>query len=84
MPKRSRLRLPRLTGKDGDFMHFSCPSFTTPGVEYDIAIHIDTGVIECNCMDARTRHKRDLVTADAPNVCKHSRLVLVVARLLCA
>lgn len=74
--------MPRLTGRDGDYMYFSCPSWTTAGIEYELAIDVHAGTIECSCMDSTCRHKVDLVTAKNPRVCKHSRAVLRLARIL--
>lgn len=74
--------MPRLTGRDNDYMYFSCPSFSDDSKEYDIAIDMRMGTIECNCMDSVCRHKIDLITAKNPQVCKHAKLVYRVAKLI--
>lgn len=82
MRKPDKIRMPRITGMDNDFMYLSCPSFSNNEIEYDIAIDKRMGTIECNCMDSVCRHKIDLITSKTPRVCKHCRLALRIAKLI--
>lgn len=77
-------RLVRQTGADNDYFHFSTPSWTTPGVEYDLAINRRNGEITCNCPDAACRKKRgDLLNLDQPG-CKHITGLIAAYRSLLA
>jgi hypothetical protein len=63
-------------GRSDEWMHFTCPSFTKPDVEYNLGINTKTGVLHCDCPGAvchlNNRHPYDKWDADG---CKHQKLL---------
>lgn len=68
------VRLIRYDGNDGDFMYFSCPSWSREDIRHDITVCKRTGIVTCTCEDAVCRRKSwDILGQDGQDICKHVR-----------
>lgn len=65
---------------DGDEIILSVESFTTPGVKYMVTADFRSGVVRCDCPDARCRAKMMDFTDGLGNSCKHERAATLVIR----
>lgn len=80
MPRSSARKVARNVGRiitfvgehEGNLM-FTCPSFTTQDVVYEIVFNRGKAEVYCDCMDAVCREKVWYVFADNKDICKHIR-----------
>lgn len=59
---------------------FSVDSFTTPDVQYMVTADFTSGILRCNCPDARGRRKIMDFTDSTGFPCKHMRAVALVVK----
>lgn len=65
----------RHDGTDSDWMHFSTPSWTRPGIRHDMHIARSDGLIVCECEDCQRRRKQThLMVKGNLGGCKHIKL----------
>lgn len=65
---------------DGDVLILSVESFTQPDVKYMVTADFATGLVKCDCPDARCRSKLMDFTDGLGNSCKHERIASLVIR----
>lgn len=68
-------------GADSERLYYHTPSWTTPGLSYDMWIERETGNMHCECMDAVCRRKQAYVLdALAAGGCKHLKQLAKLIR----
>lgn len=63
-----------------EYILLSVDSFTTPDVKYMVTADFTSGLLKCDCWDARGRHKIMDFTDGTGFPCKHMRAVTLVIR----
>jgi len=62
-------------GADPEYVFYHTPSWTRQGVEHDLWIDKETGIIHCRCEDGMCRHKMGHIFYPTGVECKHIRVL---------